>query len=408
MTRIAIGVLACLAFSPLAIAQVKVGDKPQLQFEAVDGTPVSLEALRGKLVLIDFWATWCGPCMAAGPEMVKMNQTYGPQGMQIIGISLDQSKAALTRVAPEAGFNWPHYFDGKGWKNDVAVAWGVNSIPRVFLINPNGEVVYTGHAGGVEPAIEKALKDTPPTLLDARSAAAVAAALDKAEAALKNGDHAAAAAAIAKFPPQLKQDLKLGERITAVQKELDTRGTSLLTEAEALVEQKQFDQAAGKLGEAAKLTGQPSAAKAQAKLKELAANPQARAALEAAAKAEREQARIAKAADALAAAQKLQADHKHEQAYAAYRSIAAAHAGTPAAADAQAAVKAYEQDAAFMKKASANAIDAKAKSMLGMAASYKAAGKTDLARQRYQAVITEFPGTPYAEAARKELAGLKD
>lgn len=405
--RAALCMLACLIVAGFAAAQVRVGDKPQLQFEAVDGTLVSLEGLRGKLVLIDFWATWCGPCMVAGPNMVKMNQTYGPLGMQIIGISLDQREDALVRVAAEEGFNWPHYFDGKRWQNDVAVAWGVNSIPRVFLINPNGEVIYTGQPEGVELAIEKALKDTPPTLLDPRSAATVTAALDKAETALKDGDHAAAAAAIANFPPQLKQDLKLGKRVTAVQTELDTYGTSLLTEADALVEQKQFDQAAAKLDEAAKLTGQ-SAAKAQAKLKELAANPQAKAAFEAAAKAKREQARSAKAADALQAAKKLQSDQKHEQAYAAYKSIVTTHVGTPAAAEAESAVNAYEADAAFVKKVGAKAIEAKAKSMLSMAGSYKAAGKAGLARQRYEAVITEFPNTPYAETAKKELAAMRE
>src|ERR1051325_2610102 len=124
---LALAVLFCIA--PASLAIVNLGDKPVLTFHAVDGTPISLDKLRGKIVVVDFWATWCGPCMAEADHMVSLKDQYESKGVQIVGISLDQNKSQMIKTAKEKGFAWPQYFDGKVWQNEIATEWGVRGIP---------------------------------------------------------------------------------------------------------------------------------------------------------------------------------------------------------------------------------------------------------------------------------------
>jgi thiol-disulfide isomerase/thioredoxin len=168
---LAILVVAALTVAAVpASAGVKVGDKPKLQFKATDGTDVSLDKLRGKIVLVDFWATWCPPCMALADEMVALNKEFGPRGMQVIGVSLDQDRARLDKVVKEKGFTWPQYFDGKGWENDLWLKWGEESVPFTVILSPQGEVIWKGTPGPeLKGVIEKAFKEHPPAARETRS-----------------------------------------------------------------------------------------------------------------------------------------------------------------------------------------------------------------------------------------------
>jgi peroxiredoxin len=116
-------------------------DMPDIQFTAVDGRKVDLASLRGKVVLIDFWATWCGPCMGEIPHVVDAYNKYHEQGFEIIGISFDTNKVTLQRVTEDKGMPWPQYFDGKGWKNDFGVKYGIHAIPTMWLIDQQGKIV---------------------------------------------------------------------------------------------------------------------------------------------------------------------------------------------------------------------------------------------------------------------------
>src|SRR5947209_9865130 len=154
-----LGILS--AFVP-ARAAVQIGQPVSVRFKAVDGTNVSTDALKGKLVVLDFWATWCGPCMQMVPHMVEMNQKYAAKGVVIVGISLDEDRAAMLQTIKQQGMTWPEYFDGAGWGNRIWKQYGANGIPFTILLGPDGTALWTGHAALLEPQIVKALKEHPP------------------------------------------------------------------------------------------------------------------------------------------------------------------------------------------------------------------------------------------------------
>lgn len=130
-----------------------------LKFTAVDGREVDLSKMQGKVVLIDFWATWCGPCVAELPNVLKAYKELHPKGFEIIGISLDSDKAKLESFVKERGMEWPQFFDGQGWKNEISSKYGINSIPAMWLVNKKGMVVSTNARGGLEEKVGKLLAE---------------------------------------------------------------------------------------------------------------------------------------------------------------------------------------------------------------------------------------------------------
>jgi thiol-disulfide isomerase/thioredoxin len=152
--------VAAMANDQIAAAK-KLADllsKPlDLKYTAVDGTEVDLSKLRGKVVLIDFWATWCPPCREEVPEVVAVYQKYHDKGFEIVGVSLDQSKDALLLFTKANGMIWPEYFDGKGWSNDISSRFGIDMLPAKWIVDKNGMVVSTDGSNDLSGQVEKLL-----------------------------------------------------------------------------------------------------------------------------------------------------------------------------------------------------------------------------------------------------------
>ena len=120
----------------------KVGTvMPNFTQNDVNGKAVSLTSFRGKFVLVDFWASWCGPCRAENPNVVKTYNAFKNKNFTVLGVSLDQDKAKWIEAIKKDGLTWTHVSDLKYWNNEVAVKFGIQSIPASFLIDPNGVVI---------------------------------------------------------------------------------------------------------------------------------------------------------------------------------------------------------------------------------------------------------------------------
>ena len=122
------------------------GNTIQLTGTLLDGSKLDWESYRGKVVLVDFWATWCGPCRAEVPNVLKMYQAYHDKGFEVLGISLDERREQADSYIKQTNIPWASMFSDnpaeRGWNNPMAVRYGITGIPRAILVDREGKVVH--------------------------------------------------------------------------------------------------------------------------------------------------------------------------------------------------------------------------------------------------------------------------
>jgi thiol-disulfide isomerase/thioredoxin len=144
--------------APMFDPRLKVGARPfPIVANDLQGRPLSLDKYKGKVVLLDFWATWCGPCVEGLPELQSAYKKYHSNGLEVVGISLDEEKRDLDAFLKKRKLPWPQVFDGKGWKSKVSTDYGLHAIPFLLLVGRDGKIVAVNPRGEVEAAVKAAL-----------------------------------------------------------------------------------------------------------------------------------------------------------------------------------------------------------------------------------------------------------
>ena len=132
---------------------------PDFNEKDLEGRPLSISNYKGKVVLVDFWATWCGPCIRELPQIQQSYDKFHGKGFEIVGVSLDEDKARLEQFVKQRKMAWPEFFDGKRWENKLAVKYGVDATPTGYLIDREGKIIAKlSSADDLESQVSKALE----------------------------------------------------------------------------------------------------------------------------------------------------------------------------------------------------------------------------------------------------------
>lgn len=124
----------------------------------LEGQTVSAASTAGDVVVIEFWATWCGPCVQQVPHLKQLHARYKDRGVRLISVSLDQDADDQKQFIAEHGMDWTHANDYKQPRS-LASAWGVHSIPQAFIFGPDGSLLWEGHPGNIDRPLSQAVAD---------------------------------------------------------------------------------------------------------------------------------------------------------------------------------------------------------------------------------------------------------
>jgi len=138
----------------------RLGKPVEIAFTAIDGRKVDLAELRGKVVLVNYWATWCGPCVASIPNLKATYEKLHPQGFEVVGISMDHELAPLKKMVAERELVWPQFYDTENEYNRFADKYGISTTPTNWLIDRQGNLRYLNAQGDLNGKVTKLLAET--------------------------------------------------------------------------------------------------------------------------------------------------------------------------------------------------------------------------------------------------------
>jgi len=135
-------ILSLFAILANAQTQPDISDpRLEIALPKVNGDTLRLSSLKGKVILLDFWASWCGPCRSSNRQLVKLYSRYKNKGFEILGISLDENKKDWIKAINKDKITWLQINDAGGWDAKTAIDWNVFQIPTSFLVDKNGKIV---------------------------------------------------------------------------------------------------------------------------------------------------------------------------------------------------------------------------------------------------------------------------
>lgn len=148
-----------LFFSLSASAQLAIGEKaPDIILRDVNGKVKRLSDLKGKVVLVDFWASWCGPCRRANPSLILLYNKYKKSGFEIYGVSIDDEPDAWKKAIEKDKLSWSNVIETGGWEGRVATNWKVDIVPTSYLLDRSGKIIVVDPFGKqLERALAKQL-----------------------------------------------------------------------------------------------------------------------------------------------------------------------------------------------------------------------------------------------------------
>jgi len=138
-----------------------VGKPIEIRFDAIDGTHVDTTQMRGKVVLVDFWATWCPPCVKEVPVVKAAYEKLHGRGFEVVGISMDDKKEDLLSFVANQKLPWPQYFEPAGWENKFGKQFGIEQIPTMWLLDKSGKLRDIDATEELEQKVQKMLAETP-------------------------------------------------------------------------------------------------------------------------------------------------------------------------------------------------------------------------------------------------------
>lgn len=150
-------VLMTLSVTALPTLALEPGDKVDASFKTLDGKVVNSDTFKGRITILEFWATWCGPCVRSMPHMKKIYEEKSPMGVLLIGVSRDGDYNKMQNWLKEKGYHWPQVGD-KASSDQLARMFGIRGIPHAGIIGPDGTLIWRGHPASIDKPLDEAIQ----------------------------------------------------------------------------------------------------------------------------------------------------------------------------------------------------------------------------------------------------------